>query len=62
MEFKNILEVHNVDALIDELAAHGLTELVEIIENEDVITPTATSGIPVITVSGEAPPPADDGR
>ena len=39
-----------------------MTELVEMIADKNIIAQTATSGIPEITESGEAPRPADDGR
>ena len=62
VESKNIFELHNAKTQTDELEVHGLTELFEIIVDENIITQTAASGIPVITESGEAPPPADDDR
>ena len=53
----NIVELHNAEMQTEELSMHGLTELVD-----DVVALSAASGIPVVTGSGEAPPPADDGR
>ena len=41
---------------------HGLKELFENVVDDDVIVLSAASGISVVTESGEAPPPADDGR
>ena len=62
MESKNIFELPNAETQTDELAVHGLTEFVEIIVEKNIMTQTAASGIPVVTESGEAPLPADDGR
>ena len=53
----NIVELHNAETQTEELLMHGLTELVH-----DFAALSAASGIPVVTESGEAPPPADDGR
>ena len=62
VECKNISELHNAETQTDELAVHGLTELVEITMDANVIKQTAASRISVVTESGEAPPPADVGR
>ena len=58
----NILELHSVETQTEGLSMHGLTELVENVVDGGVIALSAASGIPVVTESGEAPPPADDGR
>ena len=38
VESKNISEMHRAEPQTDELAVHGLTELVEIIVDENIIT------------------------
>ena len=53
----NIVELHNAETQTEEVSMHGLADLVD-----NVVALSAASGIPVVTESGEAPPPADDGR
>ena len=44
-------ELVDAETQTDDLAVHGLIKLVENIADENVITSTATPGIPVITES-----------
>ena len=58
----NIVELHSVETQTEELSMHGLRKLFENVVDEDVMALSAASGISVVTESGEAIPPADDGR
>ena len=46
---ENIVEVHSVETQTEELLVYGLAELIEKVVDEDVVSLSVASGIPVVS-------------